>query len=82
MTERNLFKDPLTQAEIAALAKKAGGAVHLVAPTRRNEVAGMTAQQIVAYLAEDPKRFRRPIIDTGAALHLGFTKAVREALGG
>lgn len=82
MSERNLFKEPLTRDEIAALAKKAGGAINLVAPTRRDEVAGMTKTQIVAYLAEDPKRFRRPIIDTGSDLHLGFTKAVREALDG
>jgi len=42
----------------------------------------MTDAAIVAWLEEDPKRFRRPIIDTGSALHLGFTKQVREALGG
>lgn len=66
--------------EIATLAKRAGGAINLVAPTRRAEVDGMTDPQIVAYLAEDPKRLRRPIIDTGDALHLGFSKAVREAL--
>lgn len=41
----------------------------------------MSDSQIVAYLAGDPKRIRRPIIDTGDAIHLGFSKAVREALG-
>jgi len=40
----------------------------------------MTDAQIVAYLVQDPKRLRRPIIDTGDAIHLGFSKAVREAL--
>ena len=40
----------------------------------------MTAAQLVSWLAEDPKRFRRPIIDTGSAIHLGFTKNVRDAL--
>ncbi|HVL89450.1 MAG TPA: ArsC/Spx/MgsR family protein [Actinomycetota bacterium] len=70
----------MTEHEIAALAKRAGGASTLVAPTRRAEVEGMTDAQIVAYLVQDPKRLRRPIIDTGDAIHLGFSKAVREAL--
>lgn len=41
----------------------------------------MTDAAVAAYLAADPKRLRRPIIDTGAAIHLGFTAAVRDALG-
>jgi arsenate reductase-like glutaredoxin family protein len=51
-----------------------------VKPTARAEVAGMTDAELVAWLAEDPKRFRRPIIDTGTTIHLGFTKTVRDAL--
>ena len=82
MHERNLFKEPLDAAEIVALGVRAGGVANLVAPTRRSEAAGMNDRQIAAYLAQDPKRLRRPIIDTGTAVHLGFTKAVREALGG
>jgi len=54
--------------------------VELVKPTARAEVEGMTASQIVEWLAEDPKRFRRPIIDTGTDLYLGFSKQVRDAL--
>jgi len=41
----------------------------------------MSDRQVVAYLAQDPARLRRPIIDTGGRIHLGFSKAVREALG-
>lgn len=40
----------------------------------------MTDAQIIDWLVEDPKRLRRPIIDTGEQVYLGFTKAVREAL--
>ena len=40
----------------------------------------MSDAQIVDWLAEDPKRLRRPIIDTGSAIYLGFAKNVREAL--
>lgn len=49
-------------------------------PTARADVEGMTDAAIAEWLAEDPKRLRRPIIDTGDALYLGFSKAVREAL--
>jgi arsenate reductase len=65
---------------LRALAKRAGGARELVKPTARAEVEGMSAAQVVAWLAEDPKRLRRPIIDTGDELLLGFTKQVRERL--
>jgi len=67
-------------AEIRVLAKRAGGARELVKPTARAEVETMTDAQIAAWLAEDPKRLRRPIIDTGDAIYLGFSKAVRDAL--
>jgi arsenate reductase-like glutaredoxin family protein len=80
VAERNLFKERLTPREIRALGRRAGGVRELVKPTARAEVAGMTDVQLVAWLAEDPKRFRRPIIDTGSAIHLGFTKTVRDAL--
>lgn len=80
MTERNLFKEPLSAAEITTLARRAGGAREMVAPTRRAEIEGLTDTQVVAYLAEDPRRLRRPIIDTGDQVHLGFSKRVREAL--
>jgi len=41
----------------------------------------MSDREIIASLVEDPARLRRPIIDTGSAVYLGFSKAVREALG-
>ena len=78
--ERNLFKQPLTPAEIMRLAKRGGGIRNLVAPKRREEAEAIPDAQLPAWLAEDPGRIRRPIIDTGDDLHLGFTKAVREAL--
>ena len=40
----------------------------------------MTDAVVIAWLAEDPRRLRRPIIDTGDAVYLGFSKAVRDAL--
>src|SRR2546421_11579337 len=63
--ERNLIKQPLSAAELRALAKKAGGAEQLVAPKRRAEAEGLSAEKLIAWLAEDGARGRRPIIAPG-----------------
>jgi len=74
-------RDRLSGDEIRALGERAGGVEELVAPRRRSEVEGMTPDQVVSYLTQDPGRLRRPIIDTGDEVHLGFSRAVRERLG-
>lgn|GEM_PF-4911581 len=61
---------------------RAGGALNLVAPTRRAEVDQMTQTQMIDYLADDPARLRRPIIDVGHAIFVGFGKDVRQMLAG
>lgn len=78
--ERNLFKQRLASEEIRELAARVGDVRALVAPSRRNEVEGMPDAEVVEYLAADPARLRRPIIDTGDRVLLGFTKAVRQEL--
>lgn len=80
MSERNIIKDPLTAAEIRSLSARVGGAVELVGPTKRREVEGMSDDAVVAWLQADPKRFRRPLIDLGDTVLLGFSKPVRAAL--
>jgi arsenate reductase len=65
---------------LRALAKRAGGVRALVAPKRRDEAEGLTDAQLVDWLLEDPRRLRRPIIDTGDEILLGFTKDVRDRL--
>jgi arsenate reductase-like glutaredoxin family protein len=66
---------------LRSLAARVGGARELVKPTARADVEGLSEAKIIAWLAEDPKRLRRPIIDTGSIVTLGFTKSVRETLG-
>jgi arsenate reductase-like glutaredoxin family protein len=78
--ERNLIKQPLTAAELKALAKRAGGPEQLVAPKRRSEAEGLSGDKLIAWLAADGGRVRRPIIDLGGELHLGFAAEVRETL--
>ena len=78
--ERNLIKEPLSVAELRALAKKAGGAEALVAPKRRAEAAALSGEELVAWLAADGARVRRPIIEVGGKLVLGFAADARAAL--
>ena len=51
-----------------------------MAPKRRAEAKGLSGDELIAWLAEDGGRVRRPIIDTGGALTLGFAADAREAL--
>jgi arsenate reductase-like glutaredoxin family protein len=78
--ERNLIKQPLSAAELRALAKKAGGAEQLVAPKRRAEAEGLSGEKLIAWLAEDGGRVRRPIIEVGGAVTLGFAAEAQEKL--
>jgi len=80
VTLRNLIKEPLTLAELKALAKRLGGAETLVAPKQRAEAEGLTGDKLLAWLAEDGRRLRRPIIDVGGKVLLGFTTGVRDEL--
>ncbi len=70
----------MSAAELRALAKKAGGAENLVAPKRRAEAEGLSGEKLIAWLAEDGARVRRPIIEVGGKLVLGFAADAREAL--
>lgn len=77
---RDLIKQPLSKEEVRTLARRAGGAAALVAPKQRKEAEGMTEAQLVEWLAADGRRLRRPIIDTGRVVTLGFAADAREAL--
>ena len=47
------------------MAKKAGGAEQLVAPKRRAEAEGLSGEKLIAWLAGDGARVRRPIVEVG-----------------
>jgi arsenate reductase len=74
------MKEPLTEAEVKALAKRLGGIRELVAPKRREETSSLSDAQLVKKLAEEPNYVRRPLIDTGKDLVAGFTADSRERL--
>ena len=75
-----MIKEPLSAAEIRALAKRAGGPKELVAPKRRAEAEGLDGDKLIAWLAEDGARVRRPIVVVGGELVLGFAADAREKL--
>jgi arsenate reductase-like glutaredoxin family protein len=78
--ERNLLKQPLSKDELRALAKKAGGLEQLVAPKRRAEAEGLSGDKLLSWLAADGGRVRRPIVEVGGELTLGFTEETRQKL--
>jgi arsenate reductase-like glutaredoxin family protein len=77
---RELVKQPLTEAEVHALAARLGGVRELIAPKRRKELEGLGDAQLARHLSENPNHVRRPLVDTGQKLTAGFTADVRAAL--
>ena len=80
VVRRDLLEEPLSPAEVKALGKRLGGVRELVAPKRREELAGLTGAALVKHLSENPNHLRRPLIDTGDALYAGFTAETRAQL--
>lgn len=80
LVQRNIFRDRLTEEEIVELGERAGGVASLVPAKQRNEVEGMSPEEITRYLAEDPSRIKRPIIDTGHHVYIGFNETVQQQL--
>jgi len=79
-TLRNLIKEPLTAAELRAIAALVGGPAELVAPKRRAEAEGLSGEKLIAWLAADGGRVRRPIVVVGKKATLGFNAAAQEQL--
>lgn len=65
-----------------ALASRVGDVRDLVKPLNKKDVEGMKDEEVLRYLAATPNSVRRPIVDTGGVLTLGFTPKVREQLSG
>lgn len=71
----------MSLAELTALGKRVSDVRELVKPINKAEVEGMSDKEVLAYLEKNPNSVRRPIIDTGKELILGFTPASRAKLG-
>lgn len=58
-----------------------GGPKELVAPKRRAEAEGLDGEKLIAWLAADGARVRRPIVVVGKKVTVGFTAAAQDQLG-
>jgi arsenate reductase-like glutaredoxin family protein len=74
------LKQPPSEAELAALAKKLGGARALIGPKRVAELAGLKDAQVIPHLAKNPGHLRRPLFDLGTIVLGGFTEDTRSKL--
>jgi Spx/MgsR family transcriptional regulator len=86
-TTRDLFKQPLTAAEIKALAAKAPGGVRGLLSTRTSQYKALgldtkkvSDEQLIALMAKEPRLLRRPLTLAGNRLVVGFDGAALEAL--
>lgn len=80
------MKEPLSAAELSALARRVDDVHALVKPLNQKDVEGMKDREILQYLVKNPNSVRRPIFDFGGPkLVLGFKadakKQVEEELG-
>ena len=75
------MKQPLSEQEVRALAKRLGGIRELVGPKKREELSTLSDAELVGHLVKNPGHLRRPLIDTGRLLTAGFTAETRAALG-
>lgn len=79
---RDIRAQPLSAAEIATLLEAFGDkAVNRASTTWRGLSEAERALPAAELLARHPALMKRPVIRAEGALHLGFTPAVRAALG-
>jgi arsenate reductase len=86
-TPRDLFKQPLTAAEIRALAARHPEGVRGLLSTRSTQYKALgldtkkvSDAQLIALMAGEPRLLRRPILDLGDRLIVGFDRVAYDGL--
>lgn len=86
-TPRDLFKQPLSTAEIRALGARHPDGVRGLLSTRSTQYKALgldgkkvSDAELVALMAREPRLLRRPILDLGDRLVIGFDRTVYESL--
>ena len=86
-TARDLFKQPLSAAEIRALAGRAPDGVRSLLSTRSTQYKALGLDQkkvgdaqLVALMVKEPRLLRRPLVQAGDRLVIGFDREALEAL--
>lgn len=84
---REIFREPLTEAELIALAVKSPNGIYdLYAPKGARKVGlpenarDLSPERIIALQKENPDLIRYPIFDLGNELLFGFYEATKPAL--
>lgn len=86
-TPRDLFKQPLAAAEIRALAARHPDGVRGLLSTRSTQYKALgldkkkvTDAELIALMVKEPRLLRRPILDLGDRLLIGFDRTAYESL--
>jgi len=86
-TTRDLFKAPLSAAEIRTLAGRAPGGVRDLLSTRSTQYRALgldrrtvTDAELIALMAKEPRLLRRPLVDARDRLVVGFDREALESL--
>jgi regulatory protein spx len=86
-TARDLFKQPLTAAEIRGLAVHAPDGVRSLLSTRSTQYTALgldrkkvSDAELVALMVKEPRLLRRPLVQAGGRLVIGFDREALEAI--
>ena len=86
-TPRDLFKQPLSATEIRALAARVPDGVRGLVSTRSPQYKALgldtkkvSDAELIALMVKEPRLLRRPILDLGDRLLIGFDRAAYESL--
>lgn len=86
-TPRDLFKEPLTAAEIRVLAARVPDGVRGLLSTRSTQYKALGLDrkkvsdgELISLMVKEPRLLRRPILDLGDRLLIGFDRTAYEAL--
>jgi regulatory protein spx len=84
---RDLFKQPLSAAEIRALAARAPEGLRSLLSTRSTQYKALgldrkkvSDAELVALMVKEPRLLRRPLVQAGDRLVIGFDRTALEAL--
>jgi len=86
-TPRDLFKEPLTAAEIRALAVRAPDGLRGLLSTRSPQYKALgldrkkvSDAELISLMVKEPRLLRRPILDLGNRLLIGFDRTAYDAV--
>ena len=81
VTFRDIRKDPLSEGEIARLVNEFGDRlINKTSTTYRGFTDFLKMSEAEAQIAAQPTVMKRPVIDDGARLFLGWDDAVKDAV--